>query len=109
MPLSSGPTIVLSGSWRQNTLSNKGAAVLRTCVVQTSGSRRNACRDTILRWRNVVCRYSLDTWSREGTRMTAGIKECAGSCNCVQIPDGIFCYNDPVTIGAMKAIFEAGL
>jgi LacI family transcriptional regulator len=25
------------------------------------------------------------------------------------VPDGIFCYNDPVAIGAMKAIFEAGL
>jgi LacI family transcriptional regulator len=25
------------------------------------------------------------------------------------IPDGVFCYNDPVAIGAMKAIFEAGL
>ena len=25
------------------------------------------------------------------------------------LPDGIFCYNDPVAIGAMKAIFEAGL
>jgi LacI family transcriptional regulator len=24
-------------------------------------------------------------------------------------PDGIFCYNDPVAIGAMKAIFDAGL
>lgn len=24
-------------------------------------------------------------------------------------PDGIFCYNDPVAIGAMRAIFEAGL
>src|SRR6202043_3970186 len=23
-------------------------------------------------------------------------------------PDGVFCYNDPVAIGAMKAIFEAG-
>src|SRR6266550_5424707 len=86
MPLSWEPTIVLSESWRQNTSSNKGAAVLRTCVVQTSASRRNACRDTALRWVNAVCRYSLDTWSREGTRMTAGIKECAGSCNCVQFP-----------------------
>src|SRR6266536_4989303 len=84
MPLSSGPTIVLSESWRQNTSSNKGAAVLRTCVVQTSGSRRNDCRDTILRWRNVVCRYSLDTWSREDTQMTAAMKERAGSWNCVQ-------------------------
>lgn len=25
------------------------------------------------------------------------------------IPDGLFCYNDPVAIGAMRAIFEAGL
>jgi len=25
------------------------------------------------------------------------------------IPDGVFCYNDPVAIGAMKAIVEAGL
>lgn len=25
-----------------------------------------------------------------------------------QIPDGLFCYNDPVAIGAMKAIQEAG-
>ncbi len=24
-------------------------------------------------------------------------------------PDGVFCFNDPVAIGAMKAIFEAGL
>jgi LacI family transcriptional regulator len=25
------------------------------------------------------------------------------------IPDGLFCYNDPVAIGAMKAILDAGL
>ncbi|GAC1667250.1 MAG: LacI family DNA-binding transcriptional regulator [Candidatus Acidiferrum sp.] len=25
------------------------------------------------------------------------------------IPDGVFCYNDPLAIGAMKAILEAGL
>ena len=25
------------------------------------------------------------------------------------VPDGVFCYNDPVAIGAIKAISEAGL
>jgi LacI family transcriptional regulator len=25
------------------------------------------------------------------------------------VPDGVFCYNDPVAIGAIKAIREAGL
>ena len=25
------------------------------------------------------------------------------------LPDGVFCYNDPVAIGAMKAIQAAGL
>jgi LacI family transcriptional regulator len=24
-------------------------------------------------------------------------------------PDGVFCFNDPVAIGAMRAIFQAGL
>lgn len=25
------------------------------------------------------------------------------------VPDGVFCYNDPTAIGAMKAVFQAGL
>ena len=25
------------------------------------------------------------------------------------LPDGVFCYNDPVAIGAMRAILDAGL
>jgi len=35
-----------------------------------------------------------------------------GMCELLQarqIPDGVFCYNDPVAIGAMKAILESGL
>ena len=27
----------------------------------------------------------------------------------IPIPDGVFCYNDPVAIGAMRALLEAGL
>lgn len=28
---------------------------------------------------------------------------------CEPRPDGVFCYNDPIAIGAMKAVLEAGL
>jgi LacI family transcriptional regulator len=47
--------------------------------------------------------------------VTAGYEDVTGS-KAMQtllqngaIPDGVFCYNDPVAIGAMKAVFEAGL
>jgi LacI family transcriptional regulator len=29
--------------------------------------------------------------------------------NSIPVPDGVFCYNDPVAIGAMRALLEAGL
>jgi LacI family transcriptional regulator len=39
----------------------------------------------------------------------AAIALCSKLLQVEPIPDGIFCYNDPVAIGAMKAITEAGL
>jgi LacI family transcriptional regulator len=36
----------------------------------------------------------------------AGMREMLNRC---PLPDGVVCYNDPVGIGAMKAILEAGL
>ena len=37
------------------------------------------------------------------------MKECGSCWECGRLPDGVFCYNDPVAIGAMRAILEAGL
>lgn len=48
--------------------------------------------------------------------VVSGVHEDAGGYGAMQKllqvkprPDGVFCYNDPVAIGAMKAIREAGL
>jgi LacI family transcriptional regulator len=47
--------------------------------------------------------------------VAGGHSDCSGYKGMRQLltmrpaPDGVFCYNDPVAIGAMKAILEAGL
>jgi len=50
--------------------------------------------------RYVVAAGYTDDSGYQGTRRLLQLRP---------LPDGIFCYNDPVAIGAMKAIFEAGL
>jgi len=42
-------------------------------------------------------------------REDVGYEEMRQLLRLDPIPDGVFCYNDPVAIGAMKAIREAGL
>jgi LacI family transcriptional regulator, galactose operon repressor len=50
-----------------------------------------------------------------GYVMEAGYQDCSGHEAMLKLlrrkpmPDGVFCYNDPVAIGAMRAISEAGL
>jgi LacI family transcriptional regulator len=44
-----------------------------------------------------------------GHRDDTGYKGMRKLLRLRPIPDGVFCYNDPVAIGAMKAILEAGL
>ncbi len=50
-----------------------------------------------------------------GYVMNAGYQDCSGHEAMLKllrrkpVPDGVFCYNDPVAIGAMRAISEAGL
>lgn len=51
----------------------------------------------------------------QGYVQDAGYKEHTGHQGMLKllrkkpVPDGVFCYNDPVAIGAMRAISEAGL
>ncbi|HEV2716902.1 MAG TPA: substrate-binding domain-containing protein, partial [Terriglobales bacterium] len=59
-----------------------------------------AKRDLPMQPRYVVAGGYTDDNGYEGMRRLLQLRP---------IPDGIFCYNDPVAIGAMKAIFEAAL
>jgi len=52
----------------------------------------------------VICVEHLDKSAFSGG-YTAAVK----LLRCNPIPDGIFCCNDPMAIGAMRAILEAGL
>jgi LacI family transcriptional regulator len=48
----------------------------------------------------IVCGGHGDNSGYQGMRQLLEVRP---------LPDGVFCYNDPVAIGAMKAILEAGL
>jgi LacI family transcriptional regulator len=39
----------------------------------------------------------------------AGYQAMKNLLNLEPPPDGVFCYNDPVAVGAMRAVWEAGL
>jgi LacI family transcriptional regulator len=49
---------------------------------------------------HIVCGGHRDDTGHEGMRQILKLSP---------LPDAVFCYNDPVAIGAMKAILEAGL
>ena len=52
----------------------------------------------------VISRAQVDTQSIE-----QGAEAMRLLLQCDPRPDGVFCYNDPLAIGAMNTIFEAGL
>ena len=53
--------------------------------------------------------YLISTDRVEETREEAGYNAAVQLLKLSPRPDGIFCYNDSIAIGAMKAILEAGL
>ena len=54
--------------------------------------------------RYVISRSRVDTQS-----MREGAQAMQALLNCQTKPDGVFCYNDPMAIGAMNTILDAGL
>ena len=60
-----------------------------------------------LRGRKLLCssRYIV----RAGYAESTGFETMRQLLRVDPLPDGVFCYNDPVAIGAMRAILDAGL
>ena len=64
-------------------------------------------------YRRALAKRNLPVSSRYV--IEAGYQDCTGHdamrklLRAKPIPDGVFCYNDPVAIGAMRAISEVGL
>lgn len=64
-------------------------------------------------YRKALARYGVPFSSRllisGNTRDQDGYEGARALLRLKERPDGLFCYNDPVATGALKAIFEAGL
>src|SRR5882757_44359 len=64
-------------------------------------------------YRSALGKYRIEL--REDLIIEAGHDDAAGYRAMRELlardsrPDGVFCFNDPVAVGAMRAIFEAGL
>jgi LacI family transcriptional regulator len=78
--------------------------------VSTAMGRLQGYREVLARWKipersgTVVLReHGDDAADRSGYRAMRGLLELKPH------PDGVFCYNDPTALGAMKAVLDAGL
>ena len=64
-------------------------------------------------YRRALAKRGLTVLSRHiveaGYQDDRATKLCSRLLQKQPLPDGVFCYNDPVAIGAMRAISEAGL
>jgi LacI family transcriptional regulator len=81
-------------------------AHLRGPLLSTSEDRLQGYRDALGKQRNDLAReLVVDAGHDDASGYAAMQALLAGNAP----PDGVFCFNDPVAIGAMRACLEAGL
>ena len=81
-------------------------AHLRGPEIELADRRLNGYRAALKKHKlKMPSRYIVDAGFQDYTGYTA-MKHLL---EVTPFPDGVFCYNDPVAIGAMKALLEAGL
>jgi len=82
-----------------------GGKYVSTAVERLDGYRSTmAANGLFVPEQYVVCRSHSD----DSADLT-GYDAMKGLLQLKPLPDGVFCFNDPVAMGAMKAILEAGL
>jgi LacI family transcriptional regulator len=82
-----------------------GGARVSTAIGRREGFRRAL----LMHNRAVPPEYIIMRQHGEDPGEDTGKEAVRKFLHCSPPPDGIFCYNDPTAMGAMKAIFEAGL
>jgi len=84
-----------------------------TRIAHLRGPKIGIAADRLAGYRRALQTHDLPLLPRYvvGARYvdTSGYSAMAKLLQQNPIPDGVFCYNDPVAIGAIKAISEAGL
>lgn len=84
-----------------------------TRIAHLRGPKIGIAAERLAGYRHALQKHGLETSSRYvvGARYgdDSGYTAMKKLLQVPPVPDGVFCYNDPVAIGAMKAIGEAGL
>jgi len=92
--------------------------IARGCsrIAHLRGPEVGIAADRLAGYRSTLSKHDLPQWPHyvvgglsRAFREDVGYEEMRQLLRFNPIPDGVFCYNDPVAIGAMKAIREAGL
>ena len=86
-------------------------AHIRGTEVSTAAGRMGGYVDTLQRHgRGVLPQHVVSTGdSSDGRGDVGGYAAAERLLRTDPVPDGIFCYNDPIALGAMRAILHAGL
>lgn len=92
--------------------------IARGCsrIAHLRGPEVGIAAERLAGYRYALSKHGLPQWPHyivggrnRAFREDVGYEEMRQLLRLNPIPDGVFCYNDPVAIGAMKAIREAGL
>jgi len=88
----------------------KRVAHIRGTDISTAMGRLEGYRQALARHnRRVVPEYVVSAGQDDAGSEVWGYKAMKKLLALKERPDGVFCYNDPMALGAMEAIHEAGL